>query len=976
MTVIHGFELISEQYISEIKAEAKFYRHLKTGAELLSIATEEENKVFGITFRTPPADSTGVAHILEHSVLCGSRKYPVKEPFVEMLKGSLKTFLNAFTYPDKTCYPVASQNLKDFYNLIDVYLDAVFYPRLTPLIFQQEGWHLELEKADDSLSFKGVVYNEMKGAYSSPDSLLSEYSQQSVFPDNTYGLDSGGDPKQIINLTFEQFKEFHQRYYHPSNARIYFYGDDDPAERLRLVNEFLKDFDRLEIDSTVRLQPYLDRPRRIERTFSSGQGGGRQNEDPKGMVTLNWLLPETTDPELNLAFHVLEYILLGMPGSPLRKALIDSGLGEDLAGTGLEGELRQMYFSTGLKGIDVQSADRIESLILDTLSDLVTNGIDPGTVEAALNTTEFRLRENNTGSFPRGLLVMLRTLTTWLYDSDPMALLSFEAPLAAVKSNTATGRYFESLIDRYLIDNKHRVTLVLRPDPTLEEKETAEERERLEKIASGMGPEQRQAVVENTRVLRQMQETPDPPEALATIPSLAVEDLDKKNKVIPIEELNKMGVKLLYHDLATNGIVYFDVGFDLRSLPQKLLPYVPLFVRGLIELGTEREDYVTFTQRISRKTGGIRPEVFTSSIKESVESTTWFLLRGKAMASKTRELIDILQDMLLTVRLDNQERFRQMVLEEKARQEQKLVPAGHQIINLRLRSHFRKADWVAEQMNGISYLMFVRRLAESVEKNWDEILSALQRIYRLLIKRNTMLLNVTMDRADWTSFEAQMNDFVAAIPAANGQPERANWTPENIPPFEGMVIPTQVNYVGKGTNIYDLGYRFHGSTLVVSRYLRNSWLWERIRVQGGAYGAFCLFDRLSGSLCLVSYRDPNLLKTLENFDQTAAFLRNLELSKDELAKAIIGTVGDIDTYMLPDGKGYSSMLRYLTGESEDDRQRMRDEVLATTADDFRTFADMLDAVKERGLVKILGSQSAIDQSVATDKQWLQVLKVL
>jgi len=977
MTVVHGFELINEQHIPEIKADARFYRHLKTGAELLSVVTEEDNKVFGITFRTPPADSTGVAHILEHSVLCGSRKYPVKEPFVEMLKGSLKTFLNAFTYPDKTCYPVASQNLKDFYNLIDVYLDAVFYPRLTPSIFQQEGWHLELENPDDPLSFKGVVYNEMKGAYSSPDSLLSEYSQQSLFPDNTYGLDSGGDPKQIVNLTFEQFKSFHQKYYHPSNARIYFYGDDDPQERLRLVNEYVRDFDRLEIDSTVRLQPYFDRPRRVERAFSSGQGGDGEDAAPKGMVTVNWLLPETTDPILNLAFHVLEYILLGMPGSPLRKALIDSGLGEDLAGAGLEGELRQMYLSTGLKGIEIHTVERIESLILNTLIDLATNGIDPGAVEAALNTTEFRLRENNTGSFPRGLLVMLRTLTTWLYDCNPMALLSFETPLAAVKSNSsASQRYFESLIDRYLINNQHRVTLILSPDPALDEKQAAEERERLQKIGSELSREQRQAVIENTRILRQMQETPDPPKALATIPSLAIEDLDKENKIIPIEELNKSGVKVLYHDLSTNGIVYLDLGFDLRSLPQEYLSYVPLLTRGLIELGTESEEYVAFTQRISRKTGGIRPEIFTSSIKDRDGSATWFLLRGKAMISKSSELIDILRDMLLTVKLDNRERFRQMVLEEKARQEQKLVPAGHQIVNLRLRSHFRKADWVAEQMNGVSYLMFVRKLADMVERNWEEVLFALREVYRLLIKREAMLLNVTLDPANWIPFEAGLNDFLAAMPSGSSKLESANWMPERTPTFEGLVIPAQVNYVGKGTNIYNLGYRFHGSTLVVSRYLRNSWLWERIRVQGGAYGAFCLFDRLSGTLSFVSYRDPNLLRTLENFDRTAAFLRNLELSQDELTKAIIGTIGDIDSYMLPDGKGYASMLRYLTGDSAEDRQRMRDEVLATTASDFRAFADILEAVKEHGLVKILGSQSAIEESMVENKEWLQVLKLL
>ena len=401
MKVLEAFELIEKREIRELKTEARLYRHRKTGAEILSMISDDENKVFGITFRTPPFDSTGVAHILEHSVLCGSRKYPVKEPFVELLKGSLQTFLNAFTYPDKTCYPVASQNLQDFYNLMDVYLDAVFYPRITPAIFQQEGWHFELEKKEAEMVFKGVVFNEMKGAYSSPDNVLSEYSLQSLFPDNAYGLDSGGDPKQIPNLTYEQFYAFHERYYHPSNARIFFYGDDDPEERLHRLEAVLKAFEPVSVDSNVQLQLPFDKPWKRVHPYMAGEADGT---NPRGMITVNWLLEETTRVDINFSLRILEYILLGMPASPLRKALIDSGLGEDLTGGGLETELRQMYFSTGLKGIETENAQKIEDLILDTLKSLSLSGIDPHTVAAALNTIEFRLRENNTGSFPGAFL--------------------------------------------------------------------------------------------------------------------------------------------------------------------------------------------------------------------------------------------------------------------------------------------------------------------------------------------------------------------------------------------------------------------------------------------------------------------------------------------------------------------------------------------------------------------------------------------
>jgi Zn-dependent M16 (insulinase) family peptidase len=976
MAIIEGFERLRVQDIEELRTQAQLFRHVKTGAQLLSLINDDDNKVFGITFRTPPKDSTGVAHILEHSVLCGSRKYPVKEPFVELLKGSLKTFLNAFTYPDKTCYPVASQNAQDLYNLIDVYLDAVFYPRISPFIFQQEGWHLELEEPDGVLIYKGVVFNEMKGAYSSPDNVLSEYSQQSLFPDSTYGLDSGGNPKHIIDLTFEQFKAFHQQYYHPSNARLYFYGNDDPERRLQLANAYLKEFDPLAVDSTIVLQPPFDSPRRIIRTYASaGTDGGERQSARRGMLTVNWLLAETTDPELNFALQVLKYILLGMPGSPLRKALIDSGLGDDLAGVGLESELRQIYFSTGLKGINVEDADRIEELILKTLGNLVTEGIDPLTTEAAMNTIEFRLRENNTGSFPRGLNLMLRALTTWLYDSDPLALLAFEAPLEALKSRLASNsQFFESLITRFFLQNSHRATLILKPDPDLARKEEAAEREGLETVRESLPSAELEEVIANTRELKRLQELPDPPEALATIPTLKITDLDPTNKLIPQALLEKEKLQTLYHDIFTNGIVYLDVGLNLHSLKREHLPYVPLFGRALVEIGTEKEDFVALTQRISRKTGGIRPEIFTSASRTDERGMSWLFLRGKSMLPHVEEFVKILYDVLLTVRMDNRERFRQMVLEEKARQEQKLVPSGHQMINLRLRSHFSEADWAAEQMGGVSFLFFLRDLARQVEEDWPGVLCTLEEIRQALVSRENMLLNATVDEAGWAQSESKVAAFLGRLPSA--PVHRQTWSPEYPPLFEGMIIPAQVNYVGKGINLYELGYQFHGSAQVISGYLRTSWLWERIRVQGGAYGAFCMFDRISGTLAFISYRDPNLLKTLDNFDRSVNFLQQMELSDNELTKAIIGAIGSIDAYLLPDAKGFVSLLRHLTGDTEEDRQRMREEILTTSTADFKAFAEVLDQFRSKGIVKVLGPQSAIDEASVKHPGWLSTLKVL
>jgi Zn-dependent M16 (insulinase) family peptidase len=972
MKIVHGFEPIRQQPIPELNTAAELYRHEKTGAQLLSLINKDENKVFGVTFRTPPTDSTGVPHILEHSVLCGSRKYPVKEPFVELMKGSLQTFLNAFTYPDKTCYPVASQNLRDFYNLIDVYLDAVLYPRLTPFTLKQEGWHFEVEAPDEPLVYKGVVFNEMKGAYSSPDRVMAQYSQQSLFPHNPYGFDSGGIPEHIPNLTFEQFQAFHQKYYHPSNARIFFHGDDDPEQRLRLVNDYLKDFDRQDIDSTISLQPLFDGPQRIVRSFAAGSDG---DSKAKGMITLNWLLTETSVAETNILLRILSYILLGMPGSPLRKALIDSGLGEDLAGVGLEDELRQMYFSTGLKGIETANGERIEELILQTLDKLARDGIEGATVDAALNTLEFRLRENNSRGYPQGLLLMLRSLTTWLYDGDPLALLAFETPLTKVKSQLASNpSLFETIIERYFLSNPHRVTLVLEPDPALAEKEEAKERERLAEIRSTMDREELQRAIGQTNELKLVQQTPDPPEALKAIPTLQLSDLERKNRTIPLEISEEQQTKILFHNLATSSIAYLDVGFDLRAVEQEYLPYVSLFGRSLVELGTEQEDFVSLTQRIGSETGGIYSQSFSSAVRGQQGTACWLFLRGKAMVVKSQKLLSILRDILLSVKLDNKERFQQMVMEEKARQEQRLVPEGHQVVNLRLRSHFSEADWAAEQMRGVSYLFFLKELSRKIDADWPGVLATLQHLKRTLVNRQNMLVNITCDGHDWAQLKPLLSGFLEELPST--PVHIFQWSPTQIAPFEGMIIPSQVNYVGKGANLYQLGYHLHGSVQVISRYIKTGWLWDQVRVQGGAYGAFSVFNYLSGTFTFLSYRDPNLTKTIDVFDETAKFLRSGKLTSEEITKSIIGTIGDLDMHLLPDAKGYTSMVRYLTNDSEENRQVFREEVLNTSAADFENFAHALDALKDKGLVKVMGSASAMESAAAQKEGWLEVFRVL
>jgi len=965
---IMPFTLQKEQHIPEINATAKLFTHNKTGARLMSVTNADENKVFGITFRTPPKTSNGIAHIMEHSVLCGSRKYPVKEPFIELAKGSLNTFLNAFTYPDKTCYPVASQNLQDFYNLIDVYLDAVFYPRISEHTLQQEGWHYEIDNPDAPLTFKGVVFNEMKGAYSSPDDLLDDKSRTSLFPNHTYRLDSGGDPAVIPDLTYPEFKTFHDNYYHPSNAYIWFYGDDPEDERLNLLDEWLNEFDQKDVDSQVPLHDKFASP--IQRTIPFDSG---DSEDAKAYITVNWMLGEH-DTQTGMALDILSHILLATPASPLKKALLDSGLGEDVVG-GHEDNLRQTMFQAGMKGVERDNLEKVEKVILDTLAELAKNGIDPDTVAASLNTIEFRLREQNTGRFPRGLFMMLNSLTSWLYDGDPIEALAFEEPLNAIKDTIAEGGYFEKLIQTYLLDNPHRSTVQLVPDPEEGARIAAVETERLSATKAGMSRSEIEEVIETANKLKALQDAPDSPEALATIPSLSLDDIEKKNKSIPLEVQKVSNTPVLFHDLFTNGIVYLDLGFDLHSLPAELLPFIGLFGRVLLQMGTGTQNYVQLTQRIGRETGGIGSSTLTSTIRESDQSTLWFFLRGKATTSQAGELLDILKEVLLTAKLDNRERFKQIVLEDKARAEAGLIPGGHAVVNSRLRARFSEADWVSEQISGLEHLFFLRKLTKEIEADWDSVLAKLETVRRLLVNRAAMIVNVTLDADSFAAFSPQLASFMDTLPHFKvGTSERYN-----IPTAkanEALTIPAQVNYVGKGANLYKLGYEPHGSINVINNYLGTTWLWEKVRVQGGAYGGFSFFDTNSGTYTFLSYRDPNLLATLDNYDKTADFLTRLDLNAAELKKSIIGTIGNMDAYQLPDAKGWTSMVRYLTRYTDEERQRIRDEVLGTKADDFKSFAHVLAKLNKAGEVVVLGSADAIEKANKEKANFLEVKKVM
>jgi Zn-dependent M16 (insulinase) family peptidase len=973
------FELIATETMPEISSKVNLYRHRESGAEVLSLENKDENKVFGVAFRTVPKDSTGAAHILEHSVLAGSEKYPVKEPFIELVKGSLASFVNAMTFEDKTVYPVASQNLQDFYNLIDVYLDAVFHPLLKESTFEREGWHYTLEQPEDQLEFKGVVFNEMKGQISNPDYVLYKDVLATLFPDTPYACESGGHPANIPDLTFDAFVRFYQVNYHPSNARFFFYGDDPPADRFNLLRPYLEGIEAGAPSPQVEPQESFESPINVTRPYPAAS---EKPEDQKHALSVGWLLPINDDQLTALSSTVLSHILMGTPASPLRKALIESGMGEDVFGSGTDGNmslfdmLRQLYFYAGLKGVEGTKVEAVENLILETLHDLAEEGIDPETVRSSINTIEFQLRENNYGRLPRGLVLFIRALSTWKYGGDPFNPLRFSRPLAAIKKGLqADRRYFERLIVKHLLDNPHRVTLHMDPDPAFQEKLQAAEGARLENTAASLSQQQREQIHENTLEIQRIQETPDRPEDLAKLPMLKPDDLERRARSLPIEISEEREGPIWAHPLPTNGIVYADIGFDLHALPSHLLPYLSVFGRALLEMGTQRRSYVELSQRIGSQTGGIESSTLISSQLQSDESQSWFFLRGKAMTGNTEELTDLAREVLLEPNFDQQDRFRQIVTEEKARFESELVPSGHRLVNGRIHSGYDEAGWVEEQIDGIESLFFLRKLIKRLDTDWASVVEDLQAIHRQLITRPAALFNLTFTEGDWSGIEPHLSALREALPAVEGQ--RQEWTPALRTGNQGLSLPAQVNYVGKGVRLASFPGSIHGHMNVASLLLNTTWLWERVRLQGGAYGSWCLFDPLSQYVGLVSYRDPQILGTLKTFDSSQDFLRDLDLDSTELTKSIIGVIGRLDAYLLPDAKGFTSMRRRLTGLTDDIRQEWRDQVLSTTNRDLQALADIFAELAESGRIIVLGSQAALEKAGAEKgADWMEISPVL
>jgi len=953
-TRIHGFQLLHKIFVKEADSTAYTFEHVKSGARVFILQNEDDNKVFSISFRTPPTDDTGVAHIVEHSTLCGSRKYPLKEPFVELVKGSLNTFLNAMTYPDKTMYPVASRNDKDFQNLMDVYLDAVFYPSMcqNPQVLMQEGWHYEIDKPEEPLRYSGVVYNEMKGALSAPDDLLESRIMHSLYPDTTYGHESGGDPEAIPDLTQEKFVAFHSRYYHPSNSYIYLYGDIDIEEKLAYLDEeYLSHFDRIPVPSRIDREPAFAAFRRIDTTYPVSEEDGTAE---KTFLALNWSVGESLDPKTMMGLEILEHALLRTQAAPLRKVLIDAKLGKDVDSL-FEDDMLQPFFSIVVNNAEAERAEKFRALTLEAMQKLVHDGIDKELLEASINLLEFRLRESDFGSAPKGLIYGIRIMKSWLYDGQPETYLYYEDLLREMKAGLANG-YFEQLLETYFLKNSHQTLLVMAPDTKLAARREAEQEKILAEKKAAMSAEEINQVIAATRALKDRQQSPETEEALKSIPVLKLSDIRRQTDRLPLAVRAAEGAEVLFSDIETNGIAYLNFYFDASAVPQQEIPYLYLLAGFLGMVDTEEHTYAELANLRNLHTGGITADVIAYTKKDQPDSLMPRLrVRAKALVEKLPKLMEILAETLTRSKFVDGKRVKEILEQGQAGIELDLQRSANQIIIARIASYLSAAGCYSEE-GGLKMYPFLKELQQDFDAGLKKIQQAFADIIPRVFNRRNLTVSVTMKEADYGCFTKAFGTLWQSLSANAYEPQAYHWDIETR--NEGLTSSSRVQYVGKGANFLRLGYRYTGSMAVLETLLRYDYFWTKIRVQGGAYGAFTGFNR-NGFMYFGSYRDPNLRETLEVFDGTADYVRHFTASEREMNKFIIGTMSGIDAPLTPMMKGDMAATCYLRGITQEDRQRRRDEVLGARQEDIRALAPLIDSCMKENVYCVFGNEEKI-----------------
>jgi Zn-dependent M16 (insulinase) family peptidase len=949
---------------------------------------------------------------------------------------------------------VASLNTKDYYNLIHVYLDAVLSPRAVtdPNVLKQEGWHYELQDVQDDLKYKGVVYNEMKGVYSSPDSVLGRESMRSLYSlhasddtasddtarddtasddtasDDTasdqqpkqsiYSIDSGGDPEAIVGLSFDEYVDYYNKTYVPENAKIYFYGDDDLHERLVLVDEYLKGYVKKGMgDKTAIDYHQLRNTGGVVRkdifypvTDSEGGTGEDAGDDNKCYQTTNWLLhSEPLSSYQSLTLNILDHLLLGTTSSILHKTLTECGYGESITGGGLSDELLQASYSVGMKGVKEEDVEKVISLIDATLLSIVEGkGFDNDAVLASMNTLEFQLREFNTGSFPKGLSMILAANGKWNYDVSPEKGIEFEEDLVRLKEEVAAngGKVFVDMLRSMLVENKHKTVVVMRPDASLEQKTVKDEKDRLKVIKDSMTEDELHKIVNETKLLKELQAKEDSAEDIATIPSLTLKDIERDVKEYPIKvtsNYRNTGVQLVENEMpSTSGILYVNFAVDVSDVTLDDAPLISIVTRLMQEAGTSQLSDVEMSRKIGTYTGGVsvssdkipvlpRDESTHNTVKEGDMMLTKVFFKGKATKERGSELFDIFDMMLNDAKLDSQSKVVEMLKERKSRVESGIQSSGHSYAQLRLRARYSVGAYMDEYFGGISALPRLKALLIMAENDWDAMRAKLFSIRDTMLAqskcRDGMVMNVIGDEATLKATRGSMDSFIESLPGDAAVGESAKFQDFYSVPHpwaveakkrmakealledtnEGFVVPTQVSYVGSGGRLYQVGEVTTGASTVVSRHLKTGYLWDTVRVIGGAYGGFCTFGPGSGLFTYLSYRDPNLAGTLDAYDAAAdALLEQAEnLTEEQLATSIIGTIGDLDGAMSPSQKGSAQFMRWLQNESAEERQRYRDEVLGTKKQDFVDFAKRLKSMKRT--TSVVSSRAQIEEAIKAGK---------
>lgn len=961
ITDLKAYKLLKEEELTGIHAKGYLLRHEKSKARVLLIETDDNNKVFSIGFRTPPADRTGVPHIMEHSVLCGSKNFPAKDPFVELVKGSLNTFLNAMTYPDKTMYPVASCNDKDFQNLMHVYMDAVFYPNIYEHeeIFRQEGWCYKLGSAEDKLEYNGVVYNEMKGAFSSPEGVLDRVIMNTLFPDTSYANESGGDPDAIPELTYEQFLDFHRKYYHPSNSYIYLYGDMDMEEKLKwLDQEYLKDFDAKEVDSEIRFQEPFEKMRKKTIPYSITS---EEPEEDNTYLSYNKVIGTSLDPKLYLAFQILDYALLSAPGAPLKKALTDAGIGKDIMGS-YDNEIYQPIFSVISKNANEDQTQEFVDLIERVLTDLAENGIDRKALEAGINYHEFRYREADFGGNPKGLMYGLQMMDSWLYDEEEpfihvQALDTFEF----LKKQVGT-RYYEELISRYILNNPHGAVVIVKPEKGRTARLDAELNERLQEYKAGLTPAEIEDLVKKTAALEAYQSEPEKEEDLERIPVLKREDLSREIEPIVNEELNLAGVPVIFHEIETNGIAYLNILFDMSGIREELLPYVGILQSVLGIIDTKNYDYGELFNEINMHTGGIGTslELYSdvANIQEKAFKAT-FEIKGKALYGKLPVVFSMMSEILTASKLTDTKRIKEILAMAKSRLLMRFQSSGHRTAVLRAMSYASPSSKLKDMTSGIEFYQTVARIEEHFDEEKDRLAETLQSLAEQLFRPDNMMISFTASKEGLTGIEEQIEELKKSL--YHGAPKQENCVIHCVKKNEGFKTASKVQYVARTGNFIDGGASYTGALQILKVILSYDYLWQNIRVKGGAYGCMSNFNRI-GEGYFVSYRDPNLKRTVEVYEGVADYLENFTVSERDMTKYIIGTMSNLDYPMTPAIKGERSMNLYMNKVSAEMIREERGQILDANQEDIRALAKVAKAVLDAGEFCVIGSEEKIEES--------------